>query len=325
MRMLRLSAVALVLLLAFSFTAPASTEPPALASLFGQERTSGQDLVLLKNGEVLAGEVLNTGFTLCTVYGSVDTPKAALAGLSFVGASPATAITRNFNRVTGILSDRLIRFKAKDDGAEVELPACGVKSILFRITKDETAPAESDLLVMANGDILTGRTGDPNADMCALALDFGTTVESVNKNSISKLQAGQGGQAASMLASYPELTGGKYWGLSLTGQGDPWSQAPHDIELVIGAVDAPRMGPVGFSHRAHNTDYGVSCAECHHWQGPNPDFKCAACHQPDKKVGKVVNLKNAFHIDCKGCHKNQALEGKAKAPYKKCAGCHKAK
>lgn len=112
---------------------------------------------------------------------------------------------------------------------------------------------------------------------------------------------------------------------------------------VITAADVPDVikisnkgykkdikGEVTFHHKKHSADYKVACADCHHdyqngknmWKEGDPVKKCSECHNPEKKQGKVDKLKNAFHKNCKDCHKEAAKAGKKNAPFKKCNDCH---
>ena len=70
----------------------------------------------------------------------------------------------------------------------------------------------------------------------------------------------------------------------------------------------PKMGTVTFNHSAHQglTD----CATCHH----TGDYaQCKSCHGVNENVPKS---KNAFHKQCKDCHKE------AKKGPTKCKECH---
>ena len=49
---------------------------------------------------------------------------------------------------------------------------------------------------------------------------------------------------------------------------------------------------------------------------------CSACHDPQKRDGRVRKLNIAFHKNCKGCHRKLAGEGGTEAPYKQCTDCH---
>jgi hypothetical protein len=99
------------------------------------------------------------------------------------------------------------------------------------------------------------------------------------------------------------------------------------IEYKIYAAD--KKGPVTFHHIKHNKDYKVSCVQCHHlykdgknlWKEGDHVDKCVVCHDPEERKGKAIRLQNAFHQNCKDCHKEVNKEGK-KAPYTRCADCH---
>lgn len=71
-----------------------------------------------------------------------------------------------------------------------------------------------------------------------------------------------------------------------------------------------KMGKVSFDHKAHQ---GVAddCTKCHH-AGVDAG-KCTSCHGVDAAAPKA---KNAFHDQCKGCHKEMK-----KGPTK-CKECH---
>ena len=108
------------------------------------------------------------------------------------------------------------------------------------------------------------------------------------------------------------------------------ADVPDEITIENEGYKNDKKGAVKLSHKKHATDYKVACTECHHdfkdgkniWKEGNPVKKCSECHNPEKKEGKVMKLQNAYHKNCKDCHK--ALEGK-KAPFKKCNDCHEKK
>lgn len=90
-----------------------------------------------------------------------------------------------------------------------------------------------------------------------------------------------------------------------------------------------KKGPVIFSHLKHNTEYGVSCTQCHHvykegenlWKEGDKADKCVVCHDPVEEKDKAAKLQTAFHKNCKDCHADVNKEGK-EAPSTKCGGCH---
>ena len=92
-----------------------------------------------------------------------------------------------------------------------------------------------------------------------------------------------------------------------------------------------KKGPVKFTHEKHAKDFKIACTECHHvykdgknvWtEDDKESMKCSACHDPKEKKGEVDKLQNAYHKNCKNCHKALEAEGKKTGPFKKCNGCH---
>jgi len=108
------------------------------------------------------------------------------------------------------------------------------------------------------------------------------------------------------------------------------ADVPDEVSIQNDGYKKDKKGPVKLSHKLHAADYKVACTECHHeyeggknvWKEGQPVKKCSECHNPLKKDKKVMKLQNAYHRNCKNCHK--ALEGK-KAPFKKCNDCHQKK
>ncbi len=94
------------------------------------------------------------------------------------------------------------------------------------------------------------------------------------------------------------------------------NNGPETIELHA------KKGNVTFAHHKHQSH--IKCGECHHGPG-HSDYKegmqihkCEECHHKGGDVPKKLQkTMNAFHKNCKDCHK----AGK-KGPTK-CSGCHK--
>ncbi len=97
--------------------------------------------------------------------------------------------------------------------------------------------------------------------------------------------------------------------------------------------------PVPFTHKKHEADNKIACNECHHtykdgknvWKPGDPVQKCITCHPADRDLAKkksdemgvkLLDLKNAFHKDCKECHEQVDKEQGKKAPTQ-CNDCHK--
>ena len=109
------------------------------------------------------------------------------------------------------------------------------------------------------------------------------------------------------------------------------ADVPDEIMIENQGYKKDKKGPVKFHHKKHHADYKVACTDCHHhyekgknvWKEGDPVKKCSECHNPLKKQGKVKKLQNAYHKNCKTCHKKLVKAGESdKAPFKKCNQCH---
>ena len=95
---------------------------------------------------------------------------------------------------------------------------------------------------------------------------------------------------------------------------------------------------VTFTHKKHNVDYKIACADCHHvYEGGKNVYKegdavqkCTACHKEAKapkgdKTPKAEKIKqyyyDAIHENCAGCHKDLKKAGKPTGPTS-CKDCH---
>lgn len=336
MRFGRFAAVACILLMLFSSVALADNEYPRLSKVFGQERSEGEDVIYLRSNEALKGEILNKELSLYTPYAFVKLPIDKCAGVSFEASVANTEIvtTVNYNRLSGVLVDRFILLK-DSEGNEQKIRKESIRHILFRQDPEKEKfidpGAETDLFVMANGDLLTGKSEPADIaekiaaggiEVFALKLDIGVEVDNVYKSELKKSYAGDGNMKA--VEKFPASVAVMNLGPSITRPSeDVWEEVPQKLVIASEDYSKRRLGPVAFSHMKHNMEYGVTCAECHHWQDEDPAYQCSACHDPDQKQGKVLKLKNAFHADCKGCHKEVAEAGRyPNAPYQKCNYCH---
>lgn len=104
---------------------------------------------------------------------------------------------------------------------------------------------------------------------------------------------------------------------------------PADKEVI---TFTGKLGTVTFLHgmHAHLVDVGglpkVECTTCHHKTEPGAmPKKCDECHaQKDgEKMENAPNIKDAFHLRCRGCHQyTMETMGKQAGPDKKCKLCH---
>ena len=109
------------------------------------------------------------------------------------------------------------------------------------------------------------------------------------------------------------------------------ADVPDEFNIENEGYQKDKKGPVKLHHKKHHDDYKVACTECHHdykdvknvWKESDKAEKCSKCHNPLKKEGKVMKLQNAYHRNCKNCHKAYIKDNpKSEAPYKKCTKCH---
>lgn len=107
----------------------------------------------------------------------------------------------------------------------------------------------------------------------------------------------------------------------------------NDIVLNNSGYKKDRRGPVMLTHTKHSLDYGVSCWDCHHVYEYNDDKKntysplsttqkCNECHDPLKVQDKAMRLQTAYHMNCKGCHKELAIKNEKTGAFRKCLKCH---
>jgi len=111
---------------------------------------------------------------------------------------------------------------------------------------------------------------------------------------------------------------------------------PDEVKLKNKGYAKDKKGPVKFTHKKHHADYKIACAECHHvykdgknvWKDGDHVDKCSKCHPiiwekgKKKKKGEAMKLQNAYHRNCKNCHKALLKEDKPTGPSKKCNQCH---
>jgi len=104
------------------------------------------------------------------------------------------------------------------------------------------------------------------------------------------------------------------------------ARSQEDMQFVgADAFFRPRRPPAVFRHDTHNESAGIeACQECHHVYDDSgkpvedessEDQRCSECHGV-KRSGNKPALMNAFHSNCKGCHKQQK-----KGPLM-CGQCH---
>ncbi|MFH1465206.1 MAG: FAD-dependent oxidoreductase [Pseudomonadota bacterium] len=112
-------------------------------------------------------------------------------------------------------------------------------------------------------------------------------------------------------------------GLSTDADSRP-EPSPRPVGPVLDATSGAtsRYLPVTFhSHGAHTEEYGVACVDCHHLVAgvPSPPASCASCHD---QAGARLDLPDASHQACRGCHLDEReADSRSQAPVA-CLECH---
>ncbi len=120
------------------------------------------------------------------------------------------------------------------------------------------------------------------------------------------------------------------------------TDAPDTIEMNSKVFKKHSKSLVTFSHKKHNIDYKVPCAQCHHvykdgknvWKESDAVQKCDVCHSEakapkTKKDEPKISTKekiakyyySAIHENCKSCHNDLKKAGKKAGPTA-CKDCH---
>lgn len=103
---------------------------------------------------------------------------------------------------------------------------------------------------------------------------------------------------------------------------------PQPVSRLDSRSFSPReKGPVLFRHRPHEKA-AIACTACHHdyvrkrnvWRQGLPVASCEECHTVRPRPG-LLDLKNALHRQCKGCHLKLRQQGRRAGPVR-CEGCH---
>lgn len=90
---------------------------------------------------------------------------------------------------------------------------------------------------------------------------------------------------------------------------------------IVTITSARAFGPLSrpavvFPHELHVSLDDMRCASCHHHTGgAASSIRCAGCH-----VGRL-EIRNAFHRLCIGCHDGAQTRGEPTGP-RTCGGCH---
>ncbi len=152
----------------------------SLQALFQKHRSDGDTVLYLNNGDVLHGDVLTETFGIHTPYGYVQVPTRECAGI-FLNGSPHNRemiVSNTMNLFTGIIDPVVIRFHIRSTASKIDIRKEEIRHIIMGFpggkTIKEGAVSEEVLLIMVNGDLLSGKLELP-----ALTLKIGESEVSV--------------------------------------------------------------------------------------------------------------------------------------------------
>ena len=191
----RTTALTTFMVMVFCQAGISAEEPvyPKLESVFQLKRSDLHDTIYFRNKDVLQGEVLNTDLVIATQYGMLKVPLRNCAGISFEGAQANTEaiVTTNYNRITGIITDRIINFRIKSSGVEIPVRKEKIRYVLLKYQPGETEflrnHDKSDLFLMANGDLLSGEAQERKI---TIQTDYGKIPVSFSEMKVVQMQGG---------------------------------------------------------------------------------------------------------------------------------------
>lgn len=102
-----------------------------------------------------------------------------------------------------------------------------------------------------------------------------------------------------------------------------FSQEPV-IVLLHKELGKHQRPAVEYNHENHAKK--IDCLQCHHDYDAYLNNRggegqpCSTCHGPEA-VQETISLKDAFHLQCKGCHESMRFQGKP-AGATTCGKCH---
>lgn len=176
------------LLLACAFTLPgiraaaaadnaeSPSEPAAawLTTAFGETRSADSDLLVLRDGRRLAGQLLNGQFTLRTGVGSISFEAAFIAGIQLAGPTEAatTILGVNNDQFSGVLDPLPLELRSAE-GPTIALRSEAVRRVIRR-----GSPGEADSLPV--GQFIVLKNGDRFAARIA-TIQFTVVVDETNR------------------------------------------------------------------------------------------------------------------------------------------------
>ena len=131
---------------------------PVLETVLDEKRSQSTDILLLRNGDKLTGQVMNPSISMRTSYASqLKFETRLIAGLLFEGqAYMETLFSVNGNRFSGFIDDPVISFKIAGGGT-IPIRKEKIAKVVFHTREGELGGIPRNyLIVLVNGDLMTG-------------------------------------------------------------------------------------------------------------------------------------------------------------------------
>lgn len=131
---------------------------PVYTMVSSLERPVGEDVIFMKDGDKLSGEVTSSSIGIQTPYAQIFFDTRLIAGIIFgAGAYMERIYTVNKSYFSGFINSLTIDFRLSS-GAEIVVRKEKIARILFHVRDKELLGIPgSDIFYMVNGDVFAGR------------------------------------------------------------------------------------------------------------------------------------------------------------------------
>jgi len=132
---------------------------PVFSTVLDVQRPESTDLLYLKNGDKLTGQVVSPSFSIRTSYAQqLQFDTRLIAGILFEGeAYMETLFTVNQNKFSGFIDDPAVRFKLAQ-GAEIAVRKEKISKIVFHTRENELGGIpRNNVITLNNLDVMTGQ------------------------------------------------------------------------------------------------------------------------------------------------------------------------
>ncbi|HSR87545.1 MAG TPA: hypothetical protein VLL07_01220 [Pontiella sp.] len=129
-----------------------------MGMVLDMERSTENDILVLRNGDHLVGSILNDDFGIRTFYGQLNLKSELVAGIDLEGGenSIEAIITVNNNRFSGFIENPVFSVKL-DAGPLVQVRRERVSKVVFHLRKGERdGLKQGRYLELKNGDYFSG-------------------------------------------------------------------------------------------------------------------------------------------------------------------------